>query len=80
MALSRNQRATTIILDAETDRLLDVAAQEAGTSRSEFIRMQLRRVLLQYMEHPKPRSDEMGHFAGEWAEVPRLSTIPSPAR
>jgi metal-responsive CopG/Arc/MetJ family transcriptional regulator len=56
MALSRAKRATTIILDAETDRLFDEAAHEAGTSRSEFIRMQLRRVLLQYVEHPKPRS------------------------
>jgi metal-responsive CopG/Arc/MetJ family transcriptional regulator len=56
MALSGRKRTTTIILDAETDHLLDIAARERGTSRSEFIRTQLRRALAQYAEHPKPRS------------------------
>ncbi len=56
MALSARKRVTTIILDAQTDRLLDVASQARGVSRSEFIRMQLRRALEQYRPHPKPRS------------------------
>jgi hypothetical protein len=56
MALSAAKRTTTLILDGETDRLLDIAARERGLSRSEFIRIQLRRVLEQYKEHPKPRS------------------------
>jgi uncharacterized protein (DUF1778 family) len=56
MALSAAKRTTTLILDAETDRLLDVAARDRGLSRSEFIRAQLRRVLEQYKSHPKPRS------------------------
>jgi len=56
MALSSRKRTTTLILDAETDRLLDRAARERGVSRSEFIRAQLRRALEQYRSHPKPRS------------------------
>ena len=56
MALSARKRVTTIILDADIDHLLDVAARERGSSRSEFIRSQLRRVLEQYRDHPKPRS------------------------
>jgi metal-responsive CopG/Arc/MetJ family transcriptional regulator len=56
MALSAAKRTTTVILDAETDHLLDLAARERGVSRSEFIRSQLRRVLEQYRSHPKPRS------------------------
>ena len=56
MALSARKRTTTIILDAKTDRLLGAAAQAQGVSRSEFIRMQLRRALEQYRPHPKPRS------------------------
>jgi metal-responsive CopG/Arc/MetJ family transcriptional regulator len=56
MALSAAKRTTTLILDEETDRLLDVAARERGVSRSEFIRAQLRRALEQYRRHPKPRS------------------------
>jgi len=56
MALSSAKRTTTLILDAETDRLLDRAARERGVSRSEFIRAQLRRALEQYKAHPKPRS------------------------
>jgi metal-responsive CopG/Arc/MetJ family transcriptional regulator len=56
MALSSAKHATTLILDAETDRLLDIAAKERGVSRSEFIRAQLRRALEQYRTHPKPRS------------------------
>jgi Arc/MetJ-type ribon-helix-helix transcriptional regulator len=56
MALSAAKRTTTLILDAETDRLLDRAARERGVSRSEFIRAQLRRALEQYKTHPKPRS------------------------
>jgi metal-responsive CopG/Arc/MetJ family transcriptional regulator len=55
MALTR-KRATTIALDPEDDRLLTQAARERGVSRSEFIRQQLRLVLEQYREHPKPRS------------------------
>jgi len=56
MALSAHKRVTTIVLDADMDRLLDRAAQEARISRSEFIRVQLRRVLERYRRHPKPRS------------------------
>lgn len=56
MALSSAKRTTTLILDAETDRLLDIAARDRGLSRSEFVRIQLRRVLEQYRAHPKPRS------------------------
>jgi hypothetical protein len=56
MALSAEKRTTTLILDAETDRLLNIAARQRGLSRSEFIRTQLRRVLEQYKTHPKPRS------------------------
>jgi hypothetical protein len=56
MALSAAKRTTTLILDAETDRLLNIAARQRGLSRSEFIRAQLRRVLEQYKAHPKPRS------------------------
>jgi metal-responsive CopG/Arc/MetJ family transcriptional regulator len=56
MALSARKRTTTIILDAELDRLLDRAARERGVSRSEFIRAQLRRVLEQYRSHPRPKS------------------------
>jgi metal-responsive CopG/Arc/MetJ family transcriptional regulator len=56
MALSVRKRTTTIILDAETDRLLGAVARAQGISRSEFIRAQLRRALEQYRPHPKPRS------------------------
>lgn len=56
MALSARKRATTIILDAELDRLLGRAARAQGVSRSEFIRNQLRRSLEQFRRHPKPRS------------------------
>jgi len=56
MALSARKRVTTIILDAQTDRLLDTAARARGVSRSEFIRSQLRRALEQYRPHPRPRS------------------------
>lgn len=56
MALSQHKRVTTIILDARTDGLLDVAARAHGVSRSEFIRVQLRHALEQYRPHPKPRS------------------------
>ncbi|HVR02999.1 MAG TPA: CopG family transcriptional regulator [Polyangia bacterium] len=56
MALSAAKRTTTLILDIDTDRLLDIAAREQGVSRSEFIRAQLRRALEQYKDHPKPRS------------------------
>jgi hypothetical protein len=56
MALSARKRTTTIILDAETDRLLGAVARAQGVSRSEFIRAQLRRALEQYRPHPKPRS------------------------
>jgi metal-responsive CopG/Arc/MetJ family transcriptional regulator len=56
MALSARKRVTTIILDAQTDQLLDAAARAHGVSRSEFIRTQLRRALEQYRPHPKPRS------------------------
>jgi metal-responsive CopG/Arc/MetJ family transcriptional regulator len=56
MVLSAAKRVTTIVLDAEMDRLLDVAARERHTSRSEFIRSQLRRALEQFRPHPKPRS------------------------
>jgi hypothetical protein len=56
MALGSTKRVTTIILDADTDRLLSRAARELRTSRSEFIRSRLRLVLEQYRDHPKPRS------------------------
>lgn len=56
MALSARKRATTIILDADLDRLLGVAARRQGMSRSEFIRNQLRRSLEQFRTHPRPRS------------------------
>jgi metal-responsive CopG/Arc/MetJ family transcriptional regulator len=55
MALKR-KRATTIALEPELDGLLAQAARESGISRSEFIRQQLRWVLEQYREHPRPRS------------------------
>jgi hypothetical protein len=56
MALSEDKRATTVILDRETDRLLTLAARERGLSRSEYIRSQLSRALEQYRRHPRPRS------------------------
>jgi hypothetical protein len=56
MALSSAKRVTTIVLDAETDRLLGIAARELGTSRSGFVRAQLHRVLQQFRQHPRPRS------------------------
>ena len=56
MALSSRKRVTTIILDAKTDRLLDVVARAQGISRSEFIRVQLRRALEQHRPHPRPPS------------------------
>ena len=66
MALSRRKRVTTIILDAGMDQLLNRAANETGVSRSEFIRAQLRRVLDQFRDHPKPRSAGIirGRFKG----------------
>jgi len=54
MALAR-KKATTIALEPEMDALLSQAAEERGTSRSEFIRQQLSLVLEQYRKHPKPR-------------------------
>jgi metal-responsive CopG/Arc/MetJ family transcriptional regulator len=56
MSLSARKCATTLILDRETSRLLDVAARERGVSRSEFVRQQLHRALEQYRVHPRPRS------------------------
>ncbi len=56
MALSAAKRTTTVILDAEMDRMLDLASKERGVSRSEFIRAQLRRALEPYRAHPRPRS------------------------
>ena len=55
MALAR-KKATTIALEPEMDRLLTLAAEERGTSRSEFVRQQLALVLEQYRTHPRPRS------------------------
>jgi Arc/MetJ-type ribon-helix-helix transcriptional regulator len=55
MALTK-KKATTIALDPQDDRLLTRAALERGVSRSEFVRQQLRLVLEQYREHPRPRS------------------------
>jgi hypothetical protein len=55
MALAK-KKATTIALDPEDDRLLSLAAEERGVSRSEFIRQHLSLVLEQYRRHPKPRS------------------------
>lgn len=54
MALAR-KKATTIALEPEMDRLLTRAAEERGTSRSEFVRQQLALVLEQYREHPRPK-------------------------
>jgi len=65
MALSARKRVTTIILDVQTDRLLGAAARAHGVSRSEFIRMQLRRALEQYRPHPKPRSAGVVRRLGE---------------
>jgi metal-responsive CopG/Arc/MetJ family transcriptional regulator len=65
MALSASKRVTTIILDAQTDRLLGAAARAHGVSRSEFIRVQLRRALEQYRSHPKPRSAGVVRRLGE---------------
>jgi hypothetical protein len=56
MALSARKCVTTIILDAQTNRLLGAVARAHGVSRSEFVRAQLRRALEQYRPHPKPRS------------------------
>ena len=56
MALASSKRVTTIILDADMDRLLSRVARKLRTSRSEFIRSRLRLVLEQYRDHPKPRS------------------------
>jgi metal-responsive CopG/Arc/MetJ family transcriptional regulator len=56
MALSRAKRVIAVTLDAESGRLLDIAARERGVSRAEFIRRQLWRGLEQFREHPKPRS------------------------
>lgn len=55
MALTK-KKATTIALDPQDDRLLTRAAKERGVSRAEFIRQQLRLVLEQYREHPRPKS------------------------
>jgi len=55
MALTR-KKATTIALEPEMDRLLTLAAEDRGTSRSEFVRQQLALVLEQYRPHPRPRS------------------------
>lgn len=55
MALTK-KKATTIALDPDDDRLLTRAARERGVSRSEFIRQQLRLVLEQYRDHPRPKS------------------------
>ncbi len=65
MALSAGKRATTIILDVQTNRLLGAAARAHGVSRSEFIRMQLRRALEQYRPHPEPRSAGVVRRLGE---------------
>ena len=56
MALSAHKHATTIILDADMNRLLDAAARQRGLSRSELIRHQLRLFLEQFRAHPQPRS------------------------
>jgi hypothetical protein len=55
MALAR-KKATTIALEPEMDALLTRAAEERGTSRSEFVRRQLALVLEQYRSHPRPRA------------------------
>jgi metal-responsive CopG/Arc/MetJ family transcriptional regulator len=56
MALGAGKRVTTIVLDADLDRLLARAAGEQGVSRSEFVRRQLRRALEKYRHHPRPSS------------------------
>ncbi len=56
MTPARAKRATTVLLDSTTDRLLERVAREQGISRAEFVRSQLLRVLEQYRPHPKPRS------------------------
>ena len=56
MALSARKCVATIILDAQTNRLLGTVARAHGVSRSEVIRARLRRALEQYRPHPKPRS------------------------
>jgi len=55
MALSR-KKATTIALDPEMNALLTRAAEDRGTSRSEFVRQQLALVLDQYRSHPRPKA------------------------
>lgn len=54
MALVR-KKATTIALEPAMDALLTRAAEERGTSRSEFIRQHLALVLEQFRPHPKPK-------------------------
>jgi metal-responsive CopG/Arc/MetJ family transcriptional regulator len=56
MALSQRKRTIAVAVDADTGRLLDIAARERGISRAEFIRRQLRRGLEQFRHHPRPRS------------------------
>ena len=56
MALPRRKHLTTVTLDAETSRLVDIGARQVGLSRSEFVRRQLSRALEQFRPHPKPRS------------------------
>lgn len=64
MALTK-KKATTIALDPQDDRLLTRAARERGVSRSEFVRQQLRLVLEQYREHPRPSSAGIVKGLGE---------------
>jgi hypothetical protein len=59
MAPSDEKRTMTLIVDAETDRLLNAASRRRGVSRSEFIRAHLCRVLEQDKPHPKPRSSDV---------------------
>jgi Arc/MetJ-type ribon-helix-helix transcriptional regulator len=55
MALAR-KKPTTIALEPEMDALLTRAAEERGTSRSEFVRQQLALVLEQFRSHPRPKA------------------------
>lgn len=65
MALVR-KKATTIALEPEMDALLTRAAEDRGTSRSEFVRQQLALVLEQYRSHPRPKA--AGVVRGKLAE------------
>jgi metal-responsive CopG/Arc/MetJ family transcriptional regulator len=82
------KKATTIALEPEMDALLTRAAEDRGTSRSEFVRQQLALVLEQYRSHLRPRTagvircklaergDEAELFGGRRRRAPRRPRRP----